>query len=323
MPVILQQHFLSSDREYADVEGVLYHYPSQYFSRVKPFDSFIYYRPLGKSAPRPDSRHYFGHGILGEPWPDPVNDRLRFAPIIQYEPFPTPVPLRGPRGDYYETGAPTGPQAQSAVRTISEIAYHRILAAGDVAVTGVARLQSALLAERSGYVARPSMWPKDALRLAERVPPGAGYVPRAGDLPNVYEAAALQERARADHQRVLAEIVAKTQRLGGTCWYNNNIDLLAKLGEQRLLIEAKSLNDVRDAVHRMRYGLGQLMDYRVRYRAEIEGAEPVLAFGRPPDRETSWIAEILNENGVAFVSSIGGEVVPMNDLARSKALFAA
>ena len=71
----------------------------------------------------------------------------------------------------------------------------------------------------------------------------------------------------------------------------------------------------------MRYGLGQLMDYRVRYRAEIENADPVLAFGRPPDRETSWIADILDENRVAFVRSVDGKIVPMNAEAHRKRLF--
>jgi hypothetical protein len=73
----------------------------------------------------------------------------------------------------------------------------------------------------------------------------------------------------------------------------------------------------------MRYGLGQLLDYRVRYRAELEGASPVLAFGRSPDRNTGWIAEILQENGVAFVASIEGQVIPLNDRGRQTILFAA
>jgi len=301
----------------------LYHYPRQYFTRIRPFEPFIYYRPLGKGTLRLDSRHYFGHGVLGEPWPDPHNNQLRYVPVEKYEPFRTIVPLRDQIGNYYETGTPDVPQGQSAVRLISEIAYHRILAAADVAVTGISSLPSTAVVERVGYAAASSSWPKDNLRIIQKIPPGAGYVPRSSGPPNVYEAAALQERARADHQRVLAEIVAKVLRLGAHCWYNNNIDLLVAYGSQRLLIEAKSLNDVRDSVHRMRYGLGQLMDYRTRYRVEIEGAEPVLVFGRAPDREASWISEILDENGVAFVSSVGDELVPMNNAARRKTLFSA
>ena len=52
MPVILSQHFSPADRIYADAEGSLYHYPRQYFTRIKPYDTFVYYRPLGESAHR-------------------------------------------------------------------------------------------------------------------------------------------------------------------------------------------------------------------------------------------------------------------------------
>ncbi len=65
MPVVLSQHFLSSDRRYQDAEFSLYHYPKVYFSRVQAYDRFIYYRPLGESRPRHDSRQYFGFGRLG------------------------------------------------------------------------------------------------------------------------------------------------------------------------------------------------------------------------------------------------------------------
>jgi len=78
---------------------------------------------------------------------DPSDQKLRFAPIIQYEPFQTLVPLRDPLGNYYETGADRTPQGQSAVRDISEIAHHRILAAAPVAVTGISALPATTAAE--------------------------------------------------------------------------------------------------------------------------------------------------------------------------------
>jgi hypothetical protein len=108
---------------------------------------------------------------------------------------------------------------------------------------------------------------------------------------------------------------------GGTCSYNNNVDLLAHHGERRTLIEAKSLNDLRDAVDRMRYGIGQLADYSFRYRAELQGAQSVLAFGRPPDRQTEWIADVLQANAVAFVALDGERVVPLNEPARTLPFF--
>jgi hypothetical protein len=320
VPLVLSQHFLSSDRAYRDVEGALYHYPRQYFGRVKPFVSFVYYRPGGGSVRRVDARHYFGHGVLGVPYPDPNDAGLRFVDVIQYEPFPELVPLRDPMANYYETGTPTVPQGQSAVRELTDVAFHRILAAAGVAVTGVSQLPSTL--RLPSYTAAPASWPTDAFRPMDRVPPGAGYIPRAGDPPNVYEAATLQERARADHQRVLGLILSRVQAKGGVCLYNNNVDLLAKLGDERVLVEAKSLNDLRDAVDRMRYGMGQLMDYGVRYRAELQGAKPLLAFGRAPASDAAWIADVLEENGVGFACSTGEDVRPMNDWARASRLFA-
>ncbi|MHB8364557.1 MAG: hypothetical protein ACYDEK_08270 [Vulcanimicrobiaceae bacterium] len=102
---------------------------------------------------------------------------------------------------------------------------------------------------------------------------------------------------------------------GGVCFYNNNIDLYARVGEQKFLIEAKSLTDPRSAVDRMRYGIGQLFDYGVRYRTALDGAEPVLAFGNPPARDVAWIPSVLDENGIAFVTAIEERIVPLNDRA--------
>jgi len=62
----------------------------------------------------------------------------------------------------------------------------------------------------------------------------------------------------------------------------------------------------------MRYGMGQLFDYRVRYDAEVAGAVPVLAFGTPPSRGDAWVANILDANGVAFVALLDDRVLALN-----------
>jgi hypothetical protein len=95
-----------------------------------------------------------------------------------------------------------------------------------------------------------------------------------------------------------------------------------RCGDQKLLIEAKSLTDPKQSVDRMRYGVGQLFDYRVRYRAEVAGADPVLAFGALPDRSTAWIATILEENSVAFVARDAERLVPLNRRAESLEILA-
>ncbi len=321
MPLILSQHFSPADRVYADAEGSLYHYPQVYFKRVQPYELFIYYRPLGEAAQRHDSKTYFGHGVIGVPWPDPEKSDHRFAPIIRYEPFPSLVPLKDVHGNYYETGSKHSPQSQSAVRVIDQIGYHRILAAAGVAFVGVSQMPSTEAVAATGYLGRPIDFPKDVLREARVIPSGAGYTPHGERAIDVYESASLQERARADHQATLKLFAARAHKVNGTCWYNNNIDLFVDAAGQRLLVEAKSLTDPRQAIDRMRYGIGQLTDYRVRYRSETAGSLPVLAFGLPPDRASSWVASVLEEAGIGFVAAVDDKLEPLNDCARKIAIL--
>lgn len=321
MPLILSQHFSPADRVYADAEGSLYHYPQVYFKRVQPYELFIYYRPLGEATPREDSKTYFGHGVIGVPWPDPDKVDHRFAPIIRYERFPNIVTLKDSQGNYYETGTKRSPQGQSAVRVIDQIAYHRILAAANVAFIGISQMPSTEEIAASDYLGKPIDFPKDRLREAYQIPPGAGYTPHGDRVIDVYESASLQERARADHQSTLKLFANQTLKAGGRFWYNNNIDLFIEAVGQRLLVEAKSLSNPQQAVDRMRYGIGQLTDYRTRYRSEVEGSLPVLAFGRAPNRETSWVATVLQEARVGFVVVADGKLKPCNEQAQKIALL--
>ena len=321
MPVILSQRFIGEEKnpKYRDVERVIYHYPRVYFSRVLPGDRFIYYRPI-KGSTAADAGTYFGHGRLGVPFADIADPNLRFVDIRGYQQFPKPVGLRDSANSWIETGSSSGPQFQAAVREISLYDYHRILIAAGLSLTEVKALPTVdnLL---DGLVSQLVMAPIDELRKAAVIPDGTGYVWKGGALPNLAESAALQERARADHQRVLQKITQTVDRRGGEWWFNNNIDLFARIGEQKLLIEAKSLANPDRAVDRMRYGMGQLFDYRVRYAAKVAGATPVLAFGTPPVRSDAWIANILNANGVAFVGLMNGQVRALNQNAEHLAII--
>jgi len=317
MPIILMQHYLPSDRPYQDAEFSLYHYPRVYFGRIQPFDRFIYYRPLGESRRRADSMHYFGYGRLGQWFPDPVRADHRFTPIISGDRFRRLVPIAESDGTFYETEENRRPQFQSAVRTISETAYWRILAAGGVTQTDVNALPDTETIAASPYPLPLVAAPTDPFRPISDIPPGAGYVPRGDTKLNIYEAAALQERARADHQRVLRVIQREVARRGGTTFYNNNVDLYARLGERCYLIEAKSLNRAADAVGRMRYGIGQLADYAYRYETELGSPNRVLAFGTPPAAEDTWIGNVMDRESVAFVCSIRDRVVALNEAASS------
>lgn len=315
MPIILSQRYIGAEGtpKYKDVEGVIYHYPAIYFKRLLPNDRFIYYRPA-KGSNAPDAGTYFGHGRLGVPYADMLDASLRFVDIKGFQRFPRPVLVRSLDGSWTETGTAASPQFQASVRELSLYDYHRILIAGGVPLGELESLPTVddLL---DGVVSGLVMAPIDALRRALEIPGGTGYVWHGDALPNLAESAALQERARSDHQLVLRQIAETVRQRGGDWWYNNNIDLYAQIGEQKLLIEAKSLTNPARAVDRMRYGMGQLMDYRVRYEAAVAGATPVLAFGTPPARSDSWVANILEANGVAFVGRLDGKVRALNSRA--------
>ncbi|MGC9991599.1 MAG: hypothetical protein ABSD52_04245 [Candidatus Cybelea sp.] len=322
MPVVLSQRTWRADADpkYLDREGVIYHYPRQYRSRINDFDRFIYYRPA-MGALEGERSTYIGHGVLAASFEDWARPNHWFVDVGWYEPFERPVPLRQ-NSVFAETESSTSPQFQSAARQIRETAYYRILMLGGVSAAREFAPVTTESVQSIGYSPLIAEAPKDAFRQALVIPEGTGYVPSGKALPSVYESAALQERARKDHNTTLELIRRSAERLGGSCWYNNNIDLFVRCGQQTLLVEAKSLNDPRQAIDRMRYGMGQLFDYRVRYKAEVAGAEPVLAFGAAPDRATGWVATILHENGIAFIARDGQRLVPLNERALALAICA-
>jgi hypothetical protein len=321
VPVVLSQRTWHSDgAKYLDREGVIYHYPRQYRGRISDFDRFIYYRPAMGAAVEERST-YIGHGVLGLSYGDWARTDHYFVNIAFYEPFDQPVPLRQ-NGVFVETESPTAPQFQSAARAIRETAYYRILMLGGVSAgREFGPPVSTESVVSMGYSPLIVEAPRDAFREVLTVPEGTGYIPSGKALPSVYEAAALQERARKDHNATLELIRQRAERLGGRCWYNNNIDLFVRFGDRALLVEAKSLTDARQSVDRMRYGMGQLFDYRVRYKAEIADAEPVLAFGAAPDRSSGWITTILQENGIAFIARDREKLVALNERATALPIF--
>jgi hypothetical protein len=326
MPLILTQHSSRDLNQYRDRENVIYHFPAQYIgvvnrSVVEAGDRrFLYQRPGASAAGGVPV--YFGYGLLGDPYPDVGLPGHYFIDIFEPQPL-LPVPLKGPEGRYYETSAtePLNLRGRS-IRYIDPERYFFILAAGGALNKPFSALAGSGPVQDAGVFA-PSAAPKDAFREMLVVPPGTGYVPHPDVVLDRYEAAALHERARADHQDTVKLIVERVRELGGTCLYNNNVDVLARIGERRVLIEVKSLSGPAVAVNRMRYGIGQLMDYRVRYKAELAEATPALAFGAQLDREVSWIANVLQENGIAFMARDGEGVVAGNDAARALPLFGA
>lgn len=321
MPLVLMQRAWRDDPKYKDTEFSVYHYPHQYFDRIQGGEKFLYYRP-SRDAKAGEASAYFGCGELGDWWSDPQDSTHRFVGVRKPIHFATPVPHVDRSNRMYESTFTSRNAFQGrSVRYINDLDFYRVLEAAGL--TGAVWQQAPTVDDvLSGLlVPGPAIEaPRDAFRPLTVVPDGTGYRP-TGRTIDIFEVAHLQERARADHQHTLTLVKAMAEARGGQCEFNNNVDLLASFGTRKLLVEAKSLNVPSAAVDRMRYGMGQLFDYGVRYRAAIGRAQPVLAFGAMPSHEVSWISTILQENGVAFVARHRGALLPMNETAKALPLF--
>ncbi|MDQ2865021.1 MAG: EVE domain-containing protein [Candidatus Eremiobacteraeota bacterium] len=319
MPIVLMQRAWQDDPQYKDTEFSVYHYPRKYFDEIRGGERFVYYRPSRGSASGQGSS-YFGCGELGEIYPDRDDADHRFVDIERPVPFAFPVPYEDPLGRMYESGFHNRSAFQGrSIRHVDDLDFYRILAAAGLtgAMFGEMPTVSDVIAGRASPLLMP---PRDPFRPLHAVPPGTGYRPN-GSVPDVQESAALQERARADHQDTLSLFKRLVDRSGGSCLFNNNVDLLATFGEQKLLVEVKSLTRPLSSVDRMRYGMGQLFDYSVRYRAEVGRTKPVLAFGSMIRSDVAWISDILQGNDVAFVARDGKDLKPINELARALPIF--
>lgn len=319
MPIVLMQRAWQDDPQYKDTEFVVYHYPRQYFDEIRGGEKFVYYRP-SRGARSGEASTYFGCGVLGDVYPDRDDPNHRFVDIEKPVHFARPVQFADASGRMYEShfASRSGFQGHS-IRHIDDMDYYRILDAAGL--TGIELSEAPTVADvLAGKASRLIMPPKDAFRPLDTVVNGTGYRP-TGNFPDVQEAAALQERARGDHQDTLRLFKSLVERRGGSCLYNNNVDLLATFGEHRFLVEVKSLTRPLSTVDRMRYGMGQLFDYSVRYKAEIGKAKPVLAFGAMLRPDVSWVSDILQGNDVAFVAREGKDLRPINELARQMPIF--
>jgi hypothetical protein len=319
MPIVLMQRAWRDDPQYKDTEFVVYHYPRQYFDEIRGGERFVYYRP-SRGAVHGQESSYFGCGELGDVYGDPNDESHRFVDIRKPIRFARAVPFEDTSGRMYESRFPNRNAFQGrSIRHIDELDFHRILAAAGLVGSVLADAPSVddVIAGRVSPLLAP---PRDAFRPLSVVPDGTGYRP-SGNGPDVHEAAALQERARGDHQATLRLLKVLVEKRGGSCMFNNNVDLLASFDNERFLVEVKSLARPSSTIDRMRYGMGQLFDYSVRYRAEIGNAKPVLALGAALRSDVAWVSEILEGNKVALVVRDAQGLEPVNEQARQLPFF--
>lgn len=203
MPLVLMQRAWQDDPKYKDTEFVVYHYPQQYFDQIHGGEKFVYYRPA-RDAKAGEASTYFGCGELGDWWPDPADHTHRFVDIRKPISFAHSVPYHDRQGRMYESAFTTRNAFQGrSVRYIDDLDFHRILDAAGL--TGAAWRDAPTIDDVLSGLVVPGQSvepPRDAFRPLTVVPDGTGYRP-TGKQVNVFESAALQERARGDHQDTL------------------------------------------------------------------------------------------------------------------------
>ena len=136
MPIVLTTNdvVLNPDHAWNDVEGVQYHYPNQYKTKIKPGEPFVYYRGVHRQTGPRGQAEYFGLGRIGAVRPDPAtlgsSRPSWFCAIDDYVPFNPPVPAK-PDGIFYEQI----PQNmwRNGVRDLDPDVFGRIVAAANAA----------------------------------------------------------------------------------------------------------------------------------------------------------------------------------------------
>lgn len=132
MPLILTENEASeSGITYEDRTGISYQYPKMYRRTVQSGERFVYYRGRGRKNGRRGPQVYFGSGVVGEIAPDPSVAGRLVCRILDYRPFPAPVPFKEPGGNYRERGGSRSGYYQRGVRTITSDEFVAILDAAN------------------------------------------------------------------------------------------------------------------------------------------------------------------------------------------------
>ena len=138
MPLVLVHNDVVANpaHNWNDVEGVQYHYPSKYQSKIKTGESFVYYRGVHRKEGKRGQAEYVGAGRIGDIWPDsnPGQNRRSawYCGIEDYQRFPSPVPAKIDNANLEDI--PTN-LWRDGVRSLDANTYNRIieLAFGDSA----------------------------------------------------------------------------------------------------------------------------------------------------------------------------------------------
>lgn len=136
MPIVLVENERTAGGRYdswQDITGVLYHFPNAYHNKIRPGESFLYYRGVRMRTGRRPHPEYFGFGRINEVWMDdqnpddaPKKTRKWYCSFVDYHPFTNPVPWK-------VDGEPLEDLPQNLFgypRKISEENFRRVLELG-------------------------------------------------------------------------------------------------------------------------------------------------------------------------------------------------
>ena len=117
-----------------DVEGVHYHYPAKYQSKIKTGEPFVYYRGVHRVGGKRGPAEYVGAGRVGRIWPDQSaggkSRRAFYCAIEDYQRFAIPVPAKANGVTLEQIPVDRQNLWRDGVRALDRITYDQILQRG-------------------------------------------------------------------------------------------------------------------------------------------------------------------------------------------------
>jgi Domain of unknown function (DUF3883) len=136
MPLVLVHNDVVANPQHVwnDVEGVQYHYPAKYQSKIKTGEVFVYYRGVHRVGGKRGAAEYVGAGRVGKIWLDPNTEagkgRAFYCAIEEYRRFAIPVPAKVDGVMLEQIPVERQNLWRDGVRALDALTYDRIMREG-------------------------------------------------------------------------------------------------------------------------------------------------------------------------------------------------
>ena len=137
MPLVLVHNDVVANPQHVwnDVEGVQYHYPAKYQSKIKTGEVFVYYRGVHRVGGKRGAAEYVGAGRIGKIWLDPsagaTTRRAFYCAIEEYRRFAIPVPAKIDGVMLEQIPVERQNLWRDGVRALDALTYDRIMREGE------------------------------------------------------------------------------------------------------------------------------------------------------------------------------------------------